>query len=118
MANGDAGSSKPPRRGPAKGRKRAKIKADEMRPGRFTVSYDGADVRDGQMDAREVASALLAWADLIQDASDVLNDKRAKVHVRVGPQNRRGSHPIDFSVALTLVDTAKTLFGVLPIADP
>lgn len=49
----------------------------------FTVVYDGEALRGSQMDVRDLAPALLALGDVLEEANRVLNGDRATVSIHV-----------------------------------
>ena len=74
------------------------------------LAYDGDALRNGSMDVRDLAPALLAAGELCEKANDVLNDGRAKVSVRVRSDFKTGSFELSLDVVQTLIEATKTIF--------
>jgi hypothetical protein len=74
----------------------------------FTISYNGEAVRNGQMDVRELAPALLAAGTLLQKANALLNGDRARVSVKVRSEFKHASFHVACVVTQDLIDQAKT----------
>lgn len=74
------------------------------------ISYDGNALRDGTMDVRDLAPALLAIGQLFDAANYALNSERAKVSVHV-KATKEGSFSIDFEVMQSLIDQATSLLS-------
>ena len=72
---------------------------------KFSVSYDGAALRDGSMDVRDLAPALLALGSLCEEANKALNGGHADVAIKVKAVER-GS----FLVSLDVLQELKGLF--------
>lgn len=53
-----------------------------MAKARFQLAYDGPSLRRGTMNVNELAPALLATADLLQEANHRLNGDKATVSVK------------------------------------
>ena len=84
----------------------------------FTVSYEGPAVRDGLMDVRELAPALLAAGTLIQKANTVLNGKVSQVSLQVKSDFRRGSFIVSLVADQNIIEQAKAFLLQHPeIAD-
>jgi hypothetical protein len=64
----------------------------------FFIKYEGPILEDNEMDIKELAPALLAVADLFEEANSVLNKGTAKITVGVKGSFKSGSFGIDFSV--------------------
>lgn len=77
----------------------------------FRITYDGSALDTHEMDARELAPALLAISDLLEASNRVLNDNRAEVSVRVRGSFKSGSFGIDFAVAQKLSNQLVELFS-------
>ena len=67
----------------------------------FTIAYDGPALRDGVMDVRDLAPALLAVGKLFDAANLTINGNAATVSVRV-----RATVPGSFEI---LIDLAQTI---------
>ena len=49
----------------------------------FTLIFDGPSVVDGKIDARELAPALIATADLIEAVNEAAFNDKTKVQIKV-----------------------------------
>lgn len=76
----------------------------------FQVVYDGPALAGSTIDVRELAPALLAFGDVIEQANSTLNDGRTSVSLRVNASFKSGCFGIDFSVVQSLVDQVAGLF--------
>jgi hypothetical protein len=76
----------------------------------FQVVYDGPALESNEMDVRELAPALIAIADLLEEANALINNNSAKVKVNVRGSFKSGSFGIDFSV---VYDWIKNLLNSL-----
>ncbi|MBW1649253.1 MAG: hypothetical protein JRJ44_00985 [Deltaproteobacteria bacterium] len=65
------------------------------------VVYDGSALKNNKMDIRELAPALLAIADVFEEANRILNKKDTKISVKVKASFEHGSFGIDLSTAQT-----------------
>lgn len=76
----------------------------------FQVVYDGPALAGSTIDVRDLAPALLAFGDAIEQANLTLNDSRASVSLRVNASFKSGCFGIDFSVVQSLMNQALALF--------
>ena len=76
----------------------------------FQVVYDGKALSGSTIDVRDLAPALLAFGDVIEQANMTLNDGRTSVALRVNASFKSGCFGIDFSVVQSLMDQVATLF--------
>ncbi len=66
------------------------------------IAYDGEALRSGTMDVRDLAPALMALADLFEEANKVLDPKGdSAVQVRIHPDFRIGSFEIHLDILYT-----------------
>ena len=61
----------------------------------FNIKYDGPALRDNQMDVRDLAPALIALSELLEQASKEVYPKSAPVRVEVKGNFKAGSFGID-----------------------
>src|SRR5271168_1220700 len=66
-----------------------------MSSSHFTLSYHGDALKNGQMDVRELAPALLAAGDLLSEANREVNENRVSLSVNVQSGFERGSFEIN-----------------------
>lgn len=76
----------------------------------FQVVYDGPALAGSTIDVRELAPALLAFGDAIEQANFTLNDGRTSVALRVNASFKSGCFGIDFSVVQSLMNQVSALF--------
>lgn len=75
----------------------------------ITIAYDGDAVRDGSMDVRELAPALLALGSLMERVNRLLNEDRAGISIRVRSPFRTGSFEVELQIIQTLAEQVKML---------
>ncbi len=85
---------------------------DEMSTATARIAYDGEAVREGLMDVRDLAPALLEISALCDRANDLLNGDKAKISVNVRADFKTGSFAIDLDVVQKVFEHVKELlFG-------
>lgn len=84
------------------------IERIDMFSANFTVRYDGEALRDGRMDVRRLAPALLAIGDLCEEANRALNGDRARASVQV-KAFKQGSFGVELILDVNLLEKAKAL---------
>lgn len=65
----------------------------------FSLVYDGMPVEDGTIDARDLAPALLALADLIDEAAPLVDPELPQLSLRVRPDFKEGSFEVFLDIA-------------------
>ena len=75
------------------------------------VAYKGEAVNDGTMDVNELAPALLALSNFIDEANRTLNNDGSKIEVRVSAHFERGSFEMVLNLVRTLAQQIKLFFG-------
>ncbi|PWG62852.1 hypothetical protein [Sediminicurvatus halobius] len=73
-----------------------------MSTAHFTLTYDGPALQEHEIDARELAPALIAVSDTLEAANAALNGDQVRVQVNVRASFRTGCFGIDFSVVQSL----------------
>ncbi len=76
----------------------------------FALRYDGEALRDHEMDARDLAPALIGLCDLIDEANRIVNDGRARIDVRVQTL-KDGSFQINVALVQSIMDQAVDLLS-------
>lgn len=77
----------------------------------FRVTYDGPALAASEMDARELAPALLAVADLLDASTQALFEGQAKPQVNVKGSFKTGSFNIDLVLVTNFLAQIKSIFG-------
>lgn len=65
----------------------------------FSILYDGQPVAEGTIDARDLAPALLALADLVDEAAPLIDPNLPRLSLRVRPDFKEGSFEIYLEIA-------------------
>ncbi|MDN7609879.1 hypothetical protein QZM28_24585 [Burkholderia multivorans] len=78
---------------------------------RFHVVYDGPALDEHRMDVRDLAPALIAFADLFTAANKEINGDAAEVRVQVNASFKAGSFGIDLVAAQHLLAQIKDIFA-------
>lgn len=76
----------------------------------FQVVYDGPALEGSAIDVRDLAPALLALGQVLEEANNTFNDGHAKVTLKVNASFKSGCFGIDFSVIQGILDQAIGLF--------
>lgn len=82
--------------------------ADDVSKASFTIAYDGSSIKDGSMDVRDLAPALLAVGQLFDAANRALNGSDAPPIAVNVQATKEGSFEIDLTVVQTFLDSMKT----------
>lgn len=77
----------------------------------FQVIYDGSALSSNEMDVRDLAPALLAISDVLDEANKITYGDKTKVQVNVKGSFKTGSFGIDFSVVQGGIDGITSLFN-------
>jgi hypothetical protein len=78
---------------------------------RFHVVYDGPALVEHRMDVRDLAPALIAFADLLAAANKEINADAAELRVQVSANFKAGSFGIDLLASQQLLAQLKDIFS-------
>jgi hypothetical protein len=81
-----------------------------MSTAKVEIGYDGEAVRGGLMDVQELAPALLALGDLLQESHMLLNEGHGRLRTHVKSDFRTGSFEVNLHLVQDLADQAAFLF--------
>nr|VFK60854.1 MAG: hypothetical protein BECKTUN1418D_GA0071000_11375 [Candidatus Kentron sp. TUN] len=88
-----------------------------MSKANINIIYNGPGLTESTMDVNDLAPALLALGDLIDNANFVLNGVHDRTKVRVNASFKTGSFGIDFQVAHNYIHQALTLTKDIPASE-
>lgn len=78
----------------------------------FQVFYDGPALSSNEMDVRDLAPALIAVSDLLEEANKVVFKGKTQVQVNVKGTFKSGSFHIDFMLNQDIIQQVADLFGI------
>jgi len=96
------------------------VGSDFMSNCALTIAYDGPALQNGTMDVKELAPALLAFGNLLEEANKELNGPDSKMQVFVKSDFKAGSFHVDFEIVRTLGQQISFLLnkaGSIPIEE-
>jgi hypothetical protein len=79
----------------------------------LTLAYEGPAVRDGFMEVRDLAPALLGLQEIFDAANRICNGERTHVSIVIGTPSKPASFPIDFVVVASILDAARQMLGMV-----
>ena len=77
----------------------------------FQIIYDGPALSTHEMDVRDLAPALIAVSDLLEETNRVMYGDAAQVQVNVKGSFKTGCFQVDFSLAQKLADQVNAFFS-------
>ena len=81
----------------------------------FQIVYLGPALDSNEMEVRELAPALLALADAIEEANKVLNGDRARARLNVHGSFKSGSFGIDLSIGVDFLQELLAVLNSVPV---
>lgn len=80
---------------------------------RVRVAYGGPDVEAGTMDIKQLAPALLAFGEMIEEGNKAINGDDLKIRVRVQSDFQKGSFDVGLELVGSLADQIRLFSGSL-----
>jgi hypothetical protein len=77
----------------------------------FEIVYDGPSLKTNEMDVRDLAPALLAISDVLEESNKIVYGDKTKVQVNVKGSFRNGSFGVDFSILQGPIEGFTSLFS-------
>ncbi|MBI3070307.1 MAG: hypothetical protein HYY87_03315 [Candidatus Levybacteria bacterium] len=77
----------------------------------FKIIYDGPALQNNQMDVRDLAPALLAVSDVLDEANKILNNNETKIQVNVKGSFRTGSFGVELVISQLPLDQIVAVFN-------
>lgn len=77
----------------------------------FSLSYDGDEISNGEMDVASLGPALIAMGELFSICNELLNGAETLVQTKVKADFKEGSFEIFYSISQILHDPNARLFG-------
>lgn len=88
---------------------------DDMSTASLQIVYDGPALASHEMEVRDLAPALLALGDLLEETNATLNHGKSKIAVSVKGSFKTGCFAIDIAVTQSLMQQAQDLFAGAPV---
>ena len=82
----------------------------------FQVIYDGPALESNEMDVRDLAPALLAISDVLDEANKIVFGDKTQVQVNVKGSFKTGSFGIDFSIVQRGIEGFTSLFNSVTLS--
>lgn len=77
----------------------------------FHILYDGPALANHEMDVKDLAPALLALGELLEEANNAFNDGHAKIALQVKASFKTGCFGIELEVIQSLIQQAQMFFN-------
>jgi len=76
----------------------------------FYMGYDGEAIQSGTMDVKDLAPALLAMGELLQETNRFLNSRDCQLQVRVKADFKTGSFEINLEIIQSITEQISSFF--------
>lgn len=77
----------------------------------LTIAYSGPMLDDGSMDVKDLAPALLALGNMVDEANRVLNGNEAKIQVKIKSDFKSGSFDVNIEILYSLAEQVSAFLG-------